>query len=111
MAVNTENMITAKHTDVNRRNRLSCSSALPVGRIFFALKNIWAKNRHDSRSICVVLSTGGVSMNITVKEYTLLFNAVTNALERLEALKFALILAQQQAEEIVIAKNSLTVQE
>jgi len=36
-------------------------------------------------------------MNITVKEYTLLFNAVTNALEQLEALKFALILAQQQA--------------
>ena len=50
-------------------------------------------------------------MNITVKEYTLLFNAVTNALEQLEALKFALILAQQQVEEIVIAKNSLTVQE
>jgi len=49
-------------------------------------------------------------MNITEKEYTLLFNAVTNALEQLEALKFALILAQQ-AVEIVIAKNSLTVQE
>ena len=49
-------------------------------------------------------------MNITVKEYTLLFNAVTNALEQLETLKFALILAQQQAVEIVIAKNSLTVQ-
>ena len=45
-------------------------------------------------------------MNITVKEYTLLFNAVTNALEQLEALKSALILAQQQAEIIVIAKNS-----
>ena len=50
-------------------------------------------------------------MNITLKEYTLLFNAVTNALEQLEALQSALILAHQQAEEIVIVKNSLTVQE
>ena len=50
-------------------------------------------------------------MNITLQEHTLLFNAVTNALEQLEALQSALILAQQQAEEIVIAKNSLTVQE
>ena len=50
-------------------------------------------------------------MNITVKEYTLLFNAVTDAVEKLNSLRAELIIAQQQAEEIVIAKNSLTVQE
>ena len=45
-------------------------------------------------------------MEITTKEYTLLFNAVTDAIEKLEELKTALILVQQDAEEIVISKGS-----
>ena len=45
-------------------------------------------------------------MEITTKEYTLLFNAVTDAIEKLEELKTALILVQQKAEEIVISKSN-----
>ena len=47
-------------------------------------------------------------MNITTEEYTLLFNAVTDAIEDLEALKETLIQAQRQAEEIVINKSGQT---
>ena len=43
-------------------------------------------------------------MEITAKEYTLLFNAISDAIDKLEALKNELILAQQQAEEIVISE-------
>ncbi len=49
-------------------------------------------------------------MNITTEEYTLLFNAVTDAIENLEALKETLIQAQRQAEEIVINRSSQTPQ-
>ena len=38
------------------------------------------------------------------EEYTLLFNAITDALKTLEALRDHLILAQQTAEEIYISK-------
>ena len=38
------------------------------------------------------------------EEYTLLFNAITDALETLEAIRNNLIQAQQQAEEIWISK-------
>ena len=47
-------------------------------------------------------------MNITTEEYTLLFNAVTDAIEDLEALKETLIQAQTQAEEIVINRSGQT---
>lgn len=38
-----------------------------------------------------------------MKEYTLLFNAITDAIEELEKLKQQLITAQQKAEEIYIS--------
>ena len=38
------------------------------------------------------------------EEYTLLFNAITDALETLETIRKDLIQAQQQAEEIWISK-------
>jgi hypothetical protein len=38
------------------------------------------------------------------KEYTLLFNAITDAIKELEILKEKLIKAQQEAEEIYIEK-------
>lgn len=38
-----------------------------------------------------------------MKEYTLLFNAITDAIEELEKLKQQLITAQQEAEEIYIS--------
>lgn len=38
-----------------------------------------------------------------MKEYTLLFNAITDAIEELEKLKQQLIIAQQEAEEIYIS--------
>lgn len=50
-------------------------------------------------------------MEITTKEYTLLFNAVIDAIDKLDALKAELILAQQQAEEIVISKDDSTANE
>lgn len=40
------------------------------------------------------------------KEYTLLFNAITDAIAALEALTQALIAAQQTAEEIYIETSS-----
>ena len=43
-------------------------------------------------------------MEITTKEYTLLFNALSDAIDKLEALKNELIFTQQQAEEIVISE-------
>ena len=39
-----------------------------------------------------------------MEEYTTLFNAITDAIEKLENLKEKLILAQQKAEEIFIEK-------
>lgn len=39
-----------------------------------------------------------------MEEYTTLFNAISDAIEELEALKQQLILAQQKAEEIFIEK-------
>jgi hypothetical protein len=39
-----------------------------------------------------------------MEEYTLLFNAITDAIKELESLKEKLILAQQEAEEIYIEK-------
>ena len=62
--------------------------------------------RRSSHHICAIISAGGESMEITTKEYTLLFNAVTAAIEKLEELKTALIIVQQDAEEIVISKGS-----
>ena len=47
-------------------------------------------------------------MNITVKEYTLLFNAVTDAVEKLNSLRAELIIAQQQAKETVISREDST---
>ncbi len=44
-------------------------------------------------------------MEITTKEYTLLFNAIIDAIGKLDALKAELILAQQHAEEIVISRD------
>ena len=44
-------------------------------------------------------------MDITTQEYTLLFNVITETIERLDALKSSLIIAQQWAEEIVINKG------
>lgn len=38
-----------------------------------------------------------------MKKYTLLFNAITDAIEELEKLKQQLIIAQQEAEEIYIS--------
>jgi hypothetical protein len=47
------------------------------------------------------MPAGGETMP---EEYTLLFNAITDALEALEKIRAELIWAQQQAEEIYISK-------
>ncbi len=44
-------------------------------------------------------------MEITSREYTLLFNTITGAIEKLDALREELIHAQRQAEEIVISAD------
>ena len=44
-------------------------------------------------------------MDVTTEEYTLLFNAITETIQRLESIKDSLILAQQRAEDIVISKG------
>ena len=66
------------------------------------------KNRHIPQTLRGIVLAGGVDMNITTEEYTLLFNAVTDAIEDLEALKETLIQAQRQAEEIVINRSGQT---
>ena len=43
-------------------------------------------------------------MELTCREYRLLFNAVTDAIYQLELIKANLVYVQQQAEEIVIRK-------
>lgn len=40
-----------------------------------------------------------------MKDYSLLFNAITDAIEELEILKEKLILAQQEAEEAYISEE------
>jgi len=44
--------------------------------------------------------------NITQREYTLLFNAVSEAIDTLAKLKEQLISAQREAEEIIIARET-----
>lgn len=44
-------------------------------------------------------------MEVTTREYTLLFNTITAVIEKLDALKAELIFAQQQAVEIVIGTD------
>ena len=44
-------------------------------------------------------------MEVTTREYTLLFNTITAVIEKLDALKAELIFAQQQTEEIVIGTD------
>lgn len=50
-------------------------------------------------------------MEIATKEYTLLFNAVTDAIDKLDSLRAELIIAQQQAEETVISREDSTMSE
>ena len=42
-----------------------------------------------------------------MEEYTTLFNAISDAIEKLEELKQELISAQQRAEEIILIRPSL----
>ena len=42
-------------------------------------------------------------MDVTTEEYTLLFNTITETIQRLESIKASLIFAQQRAEELVIS--------
>ncbi len=44
-------------------------------------------------------------MSITTEEYTLLFNTITDTIEKLEALQTTLVQVQKQAEEIIISKT------
>ena len=44
-------------------------------------------------------------MDVTTEEYTLLFNTITETIQRLESIKASLIFAQQRAEELVINKD------
>jgi hypothetical protein len=48
---------------------------------------------------------GGANMDTIRKEYTLLFNAITDAETALEQLRQQLICAQQQAEELFLAAD------
>ena len=44
-------------------------------------------------------------MDVTTEEYALLFNTITETIQRLESIKASLIFAQQRAEELVISKD------
>ena len=44
-------------------------------------------------------------MDITTEEYRVLFNTITDAIQKLSYIQNSLIAAQQQAEELVISKE------
>lgn len=44
-------------------------------------------------------------MDLTTEEYRVLFNAITDAIQKLSDIQNSLIAAQQQAEELVISKE------
>ena len=44
-------------------------------------------------------------MDITTEEYRVLFNIITDAIQKLSDIQNSLIVAQQQAEELVISKE------
>ncbi len=53
----------------------------------------------------IVYAEGGENMDVTTKEYVLLFNTISDMIQKLDAMKTELIFAQQRAEEIVICKE------
>ena len=58
--------------------------------------------RHVSPDLlCFRIGTRGENMDVTTKEYTLLFNTITETIQRLESIKASLSFAQQRAEELV----------
>lgn len=57
-------------------------------RAFFAQSEIaFCMLRHVSHQLCAIESFKGESMEITTREYTLLFNTITDAIEKLNALR------------------------
>ncbi len=43
--------------------------------------------RHVSHQLCAIVSFKGENMEITTREYILLFNTITGAIEKLNALR------------------------
>ena len=57
-------------------------------RAFFAHSEIaFCMLRHVSHQLCAIESFKGESMEITTREYTLLYNTITDAIEKLNALR------------------------
>lgn len=55
--------------------------------------------------LCYCISGGGENIDITTEEYRVLFNTITDAIQKLSYIQNSLIAAQQQAEELVISKE------
>ena len=67
-------------------------------------RNMRSYRNNSTRFYYYTVVSSWQEVRLVSEEYTLLFNAITDALETLETIRNNLIQAQQQAEEIWISK-------